>query len=86
MYLTVAKAPSLPVALKKIFFDTIESFPNIKFIWKWDGKKPEIYPKNLLMVPWVDQQDILAHPKIRGFLTQGNNHSLTFEFCGGRVI
>lgn len=117
---TVAKAPSLPPALIKIFFNVIKSFPEINFIWKWDGDKPERekYPKNLFLISWVDQQDFLgmysmfrpckafmillcagclAHPKIRGFLTQAGRPStqealyhevpmITFPILGGWKI
>jgi hypothetical protein len=58
----VAKAPNLPIELRHIFFKAVAAFPNIRFVWKWDGEKPEKnYPANLLLVDWVNQQDILGN-------------------------
>lgn len=41
-----------------------------KIVWKWDGTKiPEEKPENVLMEKWLPQDDILAHPNIRLFIS-----------------
>lgn len=43
---------------------------NQKVIWKWDGDEiPRNKSDNVLMEKWVPQDDILAHPNIRLFIS-----------------
>lgn len=56
----MAKAPSLPDYLKEMFFEAIRSFPEVNFIWKWDGQPPKDIPDNLMTISWIDQQDLLG--------------------------
>jgi len=74
---TVAKAPSLPEQLRQIFFNVVKDFPQMRFIWRWEGDKPsrQDYPENLMLIDWVDQEDLLVHPRIKGFLTQAGRPS-----------
>lgn len=55
--------------------DKVKSFLNVfkrsnkKIIWKWeDDKLPEEYP-NILIQKWLPQDDILAHPNSRLFIS-----------------
>lgn len=57
---TVAKGPNLPLEIRNKIFKTIESFPKLRFIWRWDGPNPDDYPKNLLFQKWVEQEDLLG--------------------------
>ncbi|ODM95815.1 2-hydroxyacylsphingosine 1-beta-galactosyltransferase [Orchesella cincta] len=66
---------NLPEDILYIFFQVIEAFPNIKFLWKWDGDFPEKIPNNLLMAQWFPQKDVLAHPMVRVFVTQSGRPS-----------
>lgn len=72
---TIARAGSLPVSYRQMFINAIEAFPKLKFVWRWDGPHPETYPKNLFLTEWVDQQDLLADKRIRGFMTQSGRPS-----------
>ncbi|CAL8071161.1 unnamed protein product [Orchesella dallaii] len=66
---------NLPHNIKNRFFDTIKSFPNLKFLWKWNGAQPKDIPSNLYLSKWFPQLEILAHPRIRGFITQSGRPS-----------
>ncbi|KAB7504249.1 UDP-glucuronosyltransferase [Armadillidium nasatum] len=47
-----------------------------RIIWKWDFKRIENLPQNVKLISWLPQQDVLAHPKIRLFITHGGLSSL----------
>ncbi|CAG7836477.1 unnamed protein product [Allacma fusca] len=68
---SVIKVSLFPPTVQQYFFDSIKSFQGIKFLWKWEGEVPENFPENILTRSWFPQQDILAHPKCKGFITQG---------------
>jgi len=68
---TVVVLDELPQTIKSMFFNAIRKFPNIQFLWKWDGKlKPsnEEMPKNLLIKNWFRQQDLFGMIKHKPFI------------------
>ena len=40
-------------------------------LWKWDEDNIADLPKNVMTQKWVPQQDILAHPNLKLFVTHG---------------
>ncbi|KAG5880941.1 hypothetical protein JTB14_007261 [Gonioctena quinquepunctata] len=61
------------------FRDTLfQAFARIdqKIIWKWEGGIPPEVPDNVRMGKWFPQQDILAHPNLRVFITHGGISSI----------
>ena len=40
-------------------------------IWKWDSENLTGMPENVLVKKWLPQNDILAHPNLRVFVTHG---------------
>ncbi|RZF37836.1 hypothetical protein LSTR_LSTR011828 [Laodelphax striatellus] len=56
---------------RAIFVRAFSMFPKVRIIWKWesDQKIPE-QSSNVLTTKWLPQQDILAHPKVRFFISQ----------------
>ncbi|ODM98018.1 UDP-glucuronosyltransferase 1-7C [Orchesella cincta] len=67
---TGANITAAPEEIQTKFFKAFEN-TKIRFVWKWDGKRHPSIPANVMTVSWIQQQDILAHPKIRGFITHG---------------
>ncbi|XP_053657919.1 UDP-glycosyltransferase UGT5-like [Anopheles marshallii] len=51
----------------------VETFRNIKqrIIWKWDTQDMPNKPANVMLTEWLPQDDILAHPNVRLFITHG---------------
>lgn len=73
---SVAEFTRFPEAAQKEFIDALRAFPDIKFIWK---TKVEIknLPGNIKQVTWAPQIELLAHPKIKGFITHSGLGSTT---------
>ncbi|CAL8100658.1 unnamed protein product [Orchesella dallaii] len=80
---SLAVSSDLPQHIKNRFFDTIKSFPNIKFLWKWNGELPQNISSNLFLSHWFPQLNILAHPRIRGFITQSGRPSVMEALYNG---
>merc|ERR1719322_1314480 len=40
-------------------------------IWKWDGKDLSGMPDNVFISNWLPQNDLLAHPNLKVFVTHG---------------
>jgi len=68
---TVALVNHLPGHLKTLVLNTFQRYEDVCFIVKWDGERPTNLTGNVLTYEWMPQQDILAHPKIRAFITHG---------------
>ncbi|XP_021953673.1 UDP-glucuronosyltransferase 2B31 isoform X1 [Folsomia candida] len=73
---TLVVANNLPQSIINVFMNSIRAFPNLKFLWKWDGEVPEKIPRNLFLASWFPQQDVLSHLKIRAFITQAGRPSV----------
>jgi UDP:flavonoid glycosyltransferase YjiC (YdhE family) len=61
---------ALPEDNQKIWFETLESIKDTNFLMKWEAELPKNIPKNILAQNWFPQQDVLAHPKCKGFISQ----------------
>lgn len=60
---------------------------NQKVIWKWEGEKiPLNKSDNILMEKWIPQDDILAHPNIRLFISHCGLGSVTEALFHGVPI
>uniref|UniRef100_A0A8C6V083 UDP glucuronosyltransferase 1 family, polypeptide A1 n=1 Tax=Neogobius melanostomus TaxID=47308 RepID=A0A8C6V083_9GOBI len=53
-------------------------------LWRYEGKVPENAPKNVKLLKWLPQNDLLAHPKARLFMTHGGTHGIYEGICHGR--
>ncbi|ODM90416.1 UDP-glucuronosyltransferase 1-8 [Orchesella cincta] len=80
---TAVVASGMPESLRAKFFKAFEAFPDIKFLWRWTGSIPENTPSNVMLYPWFPQKDVLAHPKIKGFITQAGRPSIQEALCRG---
>ncbi|NXH45975.1 UD11 glucuronosyltransferase, partial [Dicaeum eximium] len=49
--------------------------------WRYTGKAPSNLPKNVKLVKWLPQNDLLAHPKTRAFITHGGSHGIYEGIC-----
>uniref|UniRef100_A0A8D8CBA7 UDP-glucuronosyltransferase 2B33 n=2 Tax=Culex pipiens TaxID=7175 RepID=A0A8D8CBA7_CULPI len=53
-----------------MFIEAFALLPEYNFLWKFDDDNlPIPAPKNLMVRAWLPQNDILAHPRLKAFIT-----------------
>ena len=64
-------------------FGAVEVFSLLKqrVIFKWEEDHLDGKPDNVLLSKWLPQQDILAHPKLRLFVSHGGQSSGQESLC-----
>lgn len=70
----------MPDETRKIFLDAFKQIPQ-KVIWRYTGPVPENVPENVKIMKWVPQNDLLAHPGARAFITHAGSHGLFEGLC-----
>ncbi|NXO03692.1 UD11 glucuronosyltransferase, partial [Rhinopomastus cyanomelas] len=50
-------------------------------LWRYTGEAPPNLPQNVKLVKWLPQNDLLAHPKTRAFITHGGSHGVYEGIC-----
>ncbi|NXP05433.1 UD11 glucuronosyltransferase, partial [Thinocorus orbignyianus] len=60
--------------------DALGSIPQT-VLWRYTGEVPPNLPKNVKLVKWLPQNDLLAHPKARAFITHGGSHGVYEGIC-----
>ena len=64
------KPSQMTAEQKKVFHDSFKEL-NMPIIWKWDDDDLTGIPKNVKVMKWVPQNDLLAHPNLKVFVTHG---------------
>ncbi|XP_046972519.1 UDP-glycosyltransferase UGT5-like [Vanessa cardui] len=79
---TNVKPSMFPRETLKIFTDVFSQLPN-DVLWKWDNDELPGRPKNVKISKWLPQSDLLRHPKIKLFITQGGLQSTDEAITAG---
>ncbi|XP_023940212.2 UDP-glycosyltransferase UGT5 [Bicyclus anynana] len=64
------RSAELPEHKKKAFLNVFKELKQT-VLWKWEEDVLEGKPKNLFTGKWLPQQEIIAHPNIKLFITHG---------------
>nr|XP_057937451.1 UDP-glucuronosyltransferase-like isoform X1 [Doryrhamphus excisus] len=71
---------TMPEEIAKHFFEAFAKIPQ-KVLWRYTGVQPQNVPKNVKLMKWLPQNDLLAHPKAKAFLTHGGTHGVYEGVC-----
>ncbi|XP_046639071.1 UDP-glycosyltransferase UGT5-like [Daphnia pulicaria] len=73
---SVLRGSDISDHVRQLFLSTFSRLPQ-RIIWKWEEKLDETdsIPSNVKLLPWMPQQDLLGHPKIRLLITHGGLNS-----------
>ncbi|XP_076858342.1 UDP-glucuronosyltransferase-like isoform X1 [Brachyhypopomus gauderio] len=72
----------LPEVKTRQFLEAFRHIPQ-KVVWRYTGTLPKDIPKNIKVMKWLPQNDLLAHPKAKAFITHGGTHSIYEGICNG---
>ncbi|XP_068605440.1 UDP-glucuronosyltransferase 1A1-like [Brachionichthys hirsutus] len=70
----------MPEEKTSVFLEAFRQIPQ-KVIWRYAGQVPNHVPDNVKMMDWVPQNDLLAHPGARAFITHAGSHGLFEGLC-----
>uniref|UniRef100_A0A8C9XEF7 UDP-glucuronosyltransferase n=1 Tax=Sander lucioperca TaxID=283035 RepID=A0A8C9XEF7_SANLU len=70
----------LPEETTSVFLEAFRQIPQ-KVIWRYTGQVPDSFPENVKLMNWVPQNDLLAHPGARAFITHAGSHGLFEGLC-----
>ncbi|NXY46036.1 UD11 glucuronosyltransferase, partial [Ceuthmochares aereus] len=70
----------IPMKKAKEIADALGSVPQT-VLWRYTGEVPPNLPKNVKLLKWLPQNDLLAHPKTRAFITHGGSHGVYEGIC-----
>nr|XP_045606496.1 UDP-glycosyltransferase UGT5-like [Procambarus clarkii] len=76
---SVATGVSMPDELRRIFLDAFRRL-EYRVIWKYESKLEGV-SENVLIKEWMPQQDILADPRVKLFITHGGLLSTLEAVC-----
>ncbi|CAG9858747.1 unnamed protein product [Phyllotreta striolata] len=79
---STVRAENLPTHKKLVLLKTFGNLKQ-KILWKWEGHEVDDLPANVKTSKWFPQKDLLAHPNVRLFVTQGGLLSLTESISNG---
>ena len=68
---TNVRSDQLDKERQKMFIEAFRQIPDYNFMWKFESDLDIELPKNVIIRKWLPQNDILGHPKTKGFITHG---------------
>lgn len=71
--------------LRNIFTTVFAKLPQ-RILWKWETEEMEGKPENVMLSKWLPQQDILAHPNMKIFISHMGQSSSQEALCHGKPV
>ncbi|XP_061090914.1 UDP glucuronosyltransferase 1 family, polypeptide B1 isoform X2 [Conger conger] len=72
----------MPKEMASRFSEAFRQIPQ-RVLWRHTGPLPDNLPENVRILNWLPQNDLLAHPKARAFITHGGTHGIYEAICNG---
>uniref|UniRef100_A0A182YPK7 Uncharacterized protein n=1 Tax=Anopheles stephensi TaxID=30069 RepID=A0A182YPK7_ANOST len=66
---TNIRSDQLDSGRQRMIIDALRQLPDYHFLWKFETDLTIPLPKNVIVRPWMPQNDLLAHPKMKAFVT-----------------
>jgi len=82
---TNVKSKSLSEDRRRVLLETFGSLPQ-RILWKFEDEQLPGKPSNVFISKWFPQQDILAHPKVKLFITHGGLLSTVESIYHGKPM
>ncbi|KAG6460586.1 UDP-glucosyltransferase 2 [Manduca sexta] len=79
---TNVRSSSLPQEILQTILKVFSELP-YDILWKWDEDEMLDKPKNVRTKKWLPQPDLLRHPKVKLFITQGGIQSTDEAITAG---
>ncbi|KAG5871832.1 hypothetical protein JTB14_036484 [Gonioctena quinquepunctata] len=74
------KSANISEKTRDVIIQALSELP-YKVLWKWETDYLPGQPDNVLTRKWIPQQDVLGHPNIKAFVTQGGLQSIEEAIC-----
>uniref|UniRef100_A0A182TRD4 Uncharacterized protein n=1 Tax=Anopheles melas TaxID=34690 RepID=A0A182TRD4_9DIPT len=68
---TFLRSSGMPPETLAVFMALFRSLPQYSFLWKWEADTIPNLPPNVLLQRWIPQNDVLAHPHVKLFVSHG---------------
>ncbi|GAB6026700.1 hypothetical protein CHUAL_013210 [Chamberlinius hualienensis] len=81
---SVTKGDAMPLEMRNKMIETFSRLPQ-RIIWKYEKDIPDL-PKNIKLMKWAPQNDLLAHPNMKLFITHGGLLSINEAIYNGCPI
>uniref|UniRef100_A0A182PSE2 UDP-glucuronosyltransferase n=1 Tax=Anopheles epiroticus TaxID=199890 RepID=A0A182PSE2_9DIPT len=66
---TNVRSDQLDSGRQRMIVEAFRQLPDYHFLWKFETDLGIPLPKNVIVRPWMPQNDLLAHPKLKAFVT-----------------
>ncbi|KAJ3592100.1 hypothetical protein NHX12_007229 [Muraenolepis orangiensis] len=71
---------TMPAEQTQMFLDAFSKIPQ-RVVWRHTGILPDSVPEKVKVMNWLPQNDLLAHPKAKLFLSHGGSHGMYEGIC-----
>jgi glucuronosyltransferase len=82
---TVIRAAFMSDEKLQMFLNTFKGRKE-KVLWKWETETMDGKPDNVMLSKWLPQQEVLAHPNVKLFITHGGQSSFQETLCHGKPV
>ena len=77
---SMLKGSLMSEKMRKIFTNAFGKLKQ-RVLWKWESEEMEGKPDNVMLSKWLPQQDLLAHPNLKIFISHMGQSSSQEALC-----